>query len=108
MAPIHQTRRFPFSNPLANALVAVVGVLAVGASLVLGFLAFVTLGVLLLVLASVIGIRVWWFNRRFRGRGGAAGKTEGAPPKQSADVKIIEGEYRVVSTQSRPDSTRQP
>lgn len=108
MAPIHQTRRFPFSNPLANALVAVVGVLAVGASLVLGFLAFVTLGVLLLVLVAVVGIRVWWFNRRFRGRAGPSTKHSEAGAEQSSDVRIIEGEYRVVSTRERSDSTRRP
>lgn len=107
MAPMHQARRFPFSNPLANALVAVVGVLAVGASLVLGFLAFVTLGVLLLILASVVGIRIWWFNRRFRRRAGQEGPG-GPAPEQSTDVRIIEGEYRVVSTRERSDQSREP
>lgn len=101
MSPQFQTGRLPFSNPLANALVAIVGVLAVGASIVLGFIAFVTLGALVLVLASIVGIRVWWFNRKLR-RDAAAGAPNG-PAERRRRTDVIEGEYRIVSP---PDSER--
>ena len=101
MAP--QMRRLPFGNPLANALVAVVGVLIVGASVVLGFLAFVTLGTLLLILASVIAIRVWWFNRKLKSRMGSSGPAT-KPPGTDAGPSVIEGEYQIV----RPPKSREP
>ena len=103
MAP--QIRRLPFGNPLANALVAVVGVLVVGASVVLGFLAFVTLGTLLLVLASVIGIRVWWFNRKLKARMGS--RPAAHKPGSGSRSPVIEGEYQIVSPAKRPDSNQE-
>ena len=84
---------FQVGNPLANFLVVVVGMLTIAVSIVLGFFALVALGALVLVTAAVIGIRVWWFNRKLRrkgaGEGGAAGR--GGPSG------VIEGEYRVIS-----------
>lgn len=92
MNPYYQSRKMPFNNPIANALVIIVGALAVGASLVLGFIAIVGLASLLAVLASVIGIRLWWFNRKFR--------RQGPMPKQQSpedpSATVIEGEFRVV------------
>lgn len=83
-------RGFPAGNPLANVLVVIVGALAIGASIVLGFLAFVVLASIIFVMAAVIGIRVWWLNRKLAksGTGPQAGtrKTDG----------VIEGEYHVV------------
>ena len=85
-------RGFPAGNPIANVLVIIVGALAIGASIVLGFFAFVVLSCIILIMAAVIGIRVWWFKRKMEASGtydsGAAGKR---PPEG-----IIEGEYRVV------------
>ncbi|MGH8129943.1 MAG: hypothetical protein ACRES3_03705 [Steroidobacteraceae bacterium] len=82
----------PLGNPLANALVVVVGVLIIAASFVLGVIAFLALSSIFLVLAAIIGIRVWWLQRRLRksrhGRRGVGGTT---------GVEIIEGEYHVVS-----------
>ena len=60
-------RGIPAGNPIANALVVIVGALAIGASIVLGFFAFVILGSVILVLGAIIALRVWWFNRRHRG-----------------------------------------
>ena len=57
-------RGIPAGNPIANALVVIVGALAIGASIVLGFFAFVVLGSIVLVLGAIIALRVWWFNRR--------------------------------------------
>ena len=56
-------RGLPVGNPIANALLAIVGVLAVAASVVLGLVAFFVLGAIVVVLAAIIGIRLWWFNR---------------------------------------------
>jgi predicted lipid-binding transport protein (Tim44 family) len=82
-------------NPLANALVVLVGIVLIGLSLVLGIVAFIAIGSVVLVMASIIGIRVWWMQRRFRRQaGGQSGPT--APPS-SADGDLIEGEYRVIS-----------
>ncbi len=58
MNPYYQSRKMPFNNPIANALVIVVGALAVGASLVLGFIAFIGLASLLAVLAAIMAIIV--------------------------------------------------
>ena len=81
----------PGGNPIANALVVVVGALAIGASIVLGFVAFVVLGAILLVLGAVIGLRVWWFNRKLRGQMEAPERAA-----RPAGHDVIEGEYHVV------------
>ncbi len=89
-------------NPLANALMLVVGALAVGAAIVLGFLAFIVLAGIVVVLAGIVGIRLWWFNRKLRKNY----TTQNADDKQSAghSTKVIEGEYRVVSTGKERES----
>jgi len=89
------------SNPLANVLVIIVGALAVGASIVLGVLAFITLGGLVLIMAAVIGIRLWWMNRKIRKNFAAAERGE---PTRRHNVDIIEGEFRVVTSQKKKDS----
>lgn len=86
-------RGFPAGNPLANALVIIVGALVIGASIVLGFLAFVVLASVILIMAAIIGIRVWWLNRKFRK---AAAEGRGGAPKPGG---VIEGEYHVVVEQ---------
>ena len=84
-------RGIPAGNPIANALVVIVGVLAIGASIVLGFVAFVVLGSIVLVLGSIIALRVWWFNRKLRRQAGAQ-----PPPRRTEPGGVIEGEYHVV------------
>lgn len=84
-------RGFPAGNPIANALVIVVGALAIGASIVLGFFAFVLLASLLVVFSAIVGLRLWWFNRKLqknRARNGNSRPTSGDT--------VIEGEYRIV------------
>ena len=70
----------------------VVGALAISASIVLGFFAFVIVGSIVLIMASIIGLRVWWFKRKMRGQ---------APPgnarTSAAEGGVIEGEFRVVA-----------
>jgi hypothetical protein len=83
-------RGFAAGNPIANIFVIIVGALAIGASIVLGFFAFVVLGSIVLIMAAFIGLRVWWFKRQLRGqmpRGGGRNANDG----------VIEGEYRVVA-----------
>jgi len=86
-------RGFPAGNPIANALVIIVGTLAIAASVVLGFFAFVVLGSVLVILAAIIGIRLWWFNRKIRN----SPEFRDATRKSSGGAhETIEGEYHVV------------
>jgi hypothetical protein len=86
-------RGFPAGSPLASALVIVVGALAIAASIVVGFFAFVILGSLLLVLAAVVSIRLWWFRRKME-RNPAFRASGRARPTGAQET--IEGEYHVV------------
>lgn len=79
-------------NPIANVFVIVVGALAIGASIVLGFFAFVVLGSIIVVLAAIIGLRVWWFNRKLRTR-----MKSNTAQDEASPGGVIEGEYRVVA-----------
>ena len=83
-------RGFPAGNPLANVLVVIVGALAIAASIVVGFVAFVVLASIILIMAAIIGIRVWWFNRKLA-RSGKPGRK--GPGQQGG---VIEGEYHVI------------
>jgi hypothetical protein len=90
-------RGIPAGNPIANALVVLVGALVIAASIVLGFVAFVVLGSIVLVLGAVIGLRVWWFSRKLqRGAKAQAKQSAGAPGG------VIEGEYHVVKGDEKP------
>ena len=85
------------ANPIANALVILVGVLVIAASIVLGFVAFVVLGSILLVLGAIVSLRMWWLNR-------GLGRTPKGPPREpgSAPGGVIEGEYHVVKRDENP------
>jgi predicted lipid-binding transport protein (Tim44 family) len=83
---------FPAGNPIANVLVIIAGALVIGASIVLGFFAFVILATAVLVSAAVIGIRIWWLKRKMQRRQAGNGPQQG--PRTSAGV--IEGEYKIV------------
>ena len=85
-------RGFPAGNPIANIFVIIVGALAIGASIVLGFFAFVIIGSIVLIMASIIGLRVWWFKRQLRGQMPAGGENTG-----KTTGGVIEGEYQVVA-----------
>lgn len=92
-------RGFPAGNPIANVLVIIVGALVVGASVVLGFVAFVILACLVLVLASVVGLRLWWYNRKLR----KTQRTRSPDSQTKNGSTTIEGEYRVVDRRVRRD-----
>lgn len=99
-------RKLPIGNPLANALVILVGTLAVAATVVLGFLAFIAVASLILILAAIIGIRVWWLNRRLarqRRSRGSGSRPHGAEDRDR--IHVIEGEF---SDLSRGSSERDP
>ena len=85
-------RGFPAGNPIANIFVIIVGALAIGASIVLGFFAFVIVGSIVLIMASVIGLRVWWFKRKMRGQ-----MPPGRESGRASTGGVIEGEYQVVA-----------
>lgn len=85
-------RGFPAGNPIANIFVIVVGALAIGVSVVLGFFAFIVLGSIVAVLAAVVGLRLWWLNRKLRGQ---------RPAENGGPGGVIEGEYHVVDEEQR-------
>jgi hypothetical protein len=86
-------RGFPAGGPIASALVIIVGSLVIAASIVVGFFAFLLLGSLLLVLATIVSIRLWWIRRRM-GKGRSPGASSG--PGADGTPRTIEGEYRVI------------
>lgn len=85
-------RGFPAGNPIANLFVIIVGALVIGASIVLGFFAFVIVGSIVLIMASIIGLRVWWFKQKLRARAPADSASGNAN-----NGGVIEGEYQVVA-----------
>lgn len=92
MQPPFMRKEFSASNPIANAFVVIAGVLVIGVSIVLGFFAFLALSAIILVVAAVVGIRVWWFNRQLQR---TSGVNDGRADSGTNDG-VIEGEYRVV------------
>jgi len=88
----------PAGNPLVNALMLVVGALAIGAAIVLGFFAFIVLSAIVLVLAAIVGIRLWWFRRNLR-KGPVGG--DDSDERRRTSGGVIEGEYTVISTRTR-------
>ena len=96
-----RNRQIPAGNPLANALVIIVGALAIGLSVIVGVVAFVALAAVLLVLGAIIAIRVWWLNRHLP-RGSSR-----RSPGQAAGSDVIEGEFKVVSDERKRDQPPQ-
>ncbi len=88
MQKIHIKNGLLSGNPLANALVVILGVIVIGVSIVLGFFAFLALGAIILIAASVIGVRAWWAGRQIPKR---------AEPDGTSRGEYIEGEFHVVN-----------
>lgn len=82
---------------------AVVGALAVGAAIVFGFFLFLLLAGLVVVLAAIVGMRIWWAGRKLRKLQETAAKQK--PGRAAGQSGIIEGEYHVVATR-RPREPR--
>lgn len=81
----------PTGNPLVNGLMVVVGIVAMGAMVVLGIVAFLVVASILVVLAGIVGLRLWWLGRKLR-------KASGSAADPFPAERIIEGEYRRVPT----------
>jgi hypothetical protein len=92
------SKRISSGNPVANVVAAIVGMLVIGAFIVLGVFAAVALGAIILVFAAALGIRIWWLGRRLRGQ--AETSSERRRPGPDA-ATVIEGEYRVISAEPK-------
>ncbi|HET7370105.1 MAG TPA: hypothetical protein VFK45_04635 [Gammaproteobacteria bacterium] len=68
---------------------------AVGVSLLFGFVAFLILAGMALILVAIIAVRLWWLRRKFRRH------MQDQTSQKPADY--IEGEYEV---EERSDHTR--
>jgi len=92
-------RQFPASNPLANVLVVIVGILVISLSLALGFVVFLGIAGFVLVMGIVMRIRNWWLGRA----AGGQKTTETADKQQpTGQRQIIEGEYQEVRKPGDP------
>ncbi len=99
----HISNRNISGNPIANLLVVIVGVLTIGVFIVLGVVAAVALGGVVLVMAGLLGIRMWWLGRKLPKHGRTADWPRHTRP---SDSTVIEGEFQVVSAdqdKNRPD-----
>jgi hypothetical protein len=85
---------------LANLVVLIVGAVTIALSVIVGFVAFLALAGLVLILATVFGIRAWWLRRKLNMHRDSQRSREpsGAGPKA-----VIEGEFRVVGKEDRQD-----
>jgi len=101
-----RNRQLPYSNPFANALVVVFGIIAIAVSFVIGVVAFVALAAAVLVLAAIVGIRIWWLRVRAGKPAGQRSAAAEAVSAQKSKHTVIEGEYNVVA--ARKDETRPP
>lgn len=83
-------------------LVVIVGIIVISLSLALGFVVFVGIAGFMLVMAAIVGVRVWWLKRRF----GAQHGGEHVRRKSTAEIhRVIEGEYHEVRSRRRgPDN----
>ena len=92
-------RQFPAGNPLANALVIIVGIIVISLSLALGVFVFVGITGFLLIMGAAMAVRNWWLGHRFGRRrdrdSGASGTAQPHSPQ------IIEGEYRKIGEHDR-------
>lgn len=89
----YRQRPFQAGNPLANILVVLAGIVVISLSLTLGFFIFLGITAFLLVTASIIGIRNWWFRRSLKRTAHSASPEQ---PRKQGQRQIIEGEFREV------------
>ena len=103
-----KNRQLPGNSPLANVLVVVVGAIAIAVSFVIGVFAFVALAAAVLILAAIIGIRIWWLGLKSRKGPSGDPQTGPAAKPQSNSNTVIEGEFHEVSrknSDNRPPQT---
>lgn len=88
-----RNRQFPAGNPLANALVVIVGIIVISLSVALGFVVFVGIAGFMLIMAAVVSVRMWWLRRKFASQ---AGDRKRQRPGAADTVRVIEGEYQEI------------
>lgn len=89
-----RNKQLPAGNPLANAIVVIVGIVVISLSLALGFVVFLAIAGFMLVMAAIVSVRTWWLKRRF----GAQTQSEPVPKRDRRETHhVIEGEYREVT-----------
>lgn len=91
----------PPQNPLSKIITAIVAVLALAASFVVGFAALLVIAGVSLIVGIGIWLRVAWIKRRMR--------QNGVEPRSHVDMsgqsgRVIDAEYTVVSD-SEDDQT---
>ena len=93
-------RQISTGNPLTSVLAVIVGAFAIGAAIIFGVFAFIVLIGIILVLAVVLGIRMWWLGRKLP-------KNQESVSEQSRSKSehqtVIEGEYQVISAKKNKD-----
>ena len=99
MNPHFRQRQFPAGNPLANALVVIVGIIVISLSLALGFFVFLAVSGFVLVMAAVMSVRNWWYRRKVAGNP-AREQAQNRP--RPGNRQIIEGEYQRVKPEDGP------
>ena len=96
-------RQLPYNNPFANALVVVVGVIAIAFSFVVGVVAFFALAAAVITLGAIIAIRVWWHNRKTVRQM----RQNPADAVQTGAANVIEGDYTVIAGEKDGDKPPQ-
>ena len=93
-------RQFPASNPLANVLIVVAGIVIISLSLALGIFVFLAVSAFVIVMALVMSVRSWWYRRRF-GRRDEQGRRAESPGRPQH--LVIEGEFQRVEKMRERD-----
>jgi membrane protein implicated in regulation of membrane protease activity len=99
----YRYRPFPASNPLANALVVIVGIVVISLSLALGFFVFLGVTAFVVVMAAAMSVRNWWYGRK---GGRPSGRPKGTGRSTRSEHVIIEGEYQRVEDARERDRGR--
>ena len=89
----------PAGNPFTRLLAGVVGVLALAGAAFFGLFLFAAVIAVGLVAWAVIGLRLWWLQRRLRSAGARAENrfAEAAEHTGREDRSVIDADYEVVS-----------
>jgi hypothetical protein len=90
----------PPANPLTRFVMALVGLLVLVGSFMLGLVALAVVAGLGLVAGIALWIRVAWIRRKLRKEG--FGDVPGAEPGNRSETDVLEAEYTVVRTRKDP------
>ena len=81
----------PPQNPVARVFTAIVAVLVMVGSFMVGLVALAVVVGLVLVIGLAAWLRIWWLRRRL------GGQAAGSAPDRAPDSQPIETEYTVIS-----------